>query len=74
MDETSGEWETEYSLGNPEAKDPTVFDPPVLKPGEAPTITRPDGPDSRFSRQCFDEGLAIIPLRKGENLMNCLTR
>jgi hypothetical protein len=72
LDGTSGEWETEYSLGNPEAKDPTVFDAPVLKPDEAPTIT--DGPNSRFSRQCFDGGLAIIPLRKGENLKNCLTR
>lgn len=76
MEEKSGSWKTEYSLGKPEANDPTVFDAPVFKPDKAPGPMPPFS-WQRIDRDCTkpksDDPFSFIPLHMGKGLSECLS-
>jgi len=70
---TSGSWKTEYSLGNPEAKYPTVFDASVFKPDKAPAAK--DRFRQRINLECQKmDPNGLIPLHMSKSLIECLTR
>jgi len=74
LDETSGSWKTEYLLGNPEAKHPTVFNAPVFKPDEAPGAM-PRYIGQGINRDCRQiDPKDLIPLHMGKSLSECLAR
>jgi len=80
LEETSGSWKTEYSLGKPEANNPTVFDAPVFKPDKAPGPMPPFMPQY-INRDCAnsppyaekDDPYYFIPLHMGKGLSECLS-
>jgi len=69
----TGSWKTEYSLGNPEAKYPTVFDASVFKPDKAPAAK--DRFRQRINLDCQKmDPNGLIPLHMSKSLIECLTR